>query len=136
MRSLLLLCLIVLIAGCEQQPADVANLNMETIEHTPSRRVAVETPQLISDQEALTKPKPTGEPSEAVTDTATDALPLVLPFAPTIGMDPVDGNKISITKSTPVTEYKGRFYYFGSEANKRAFVASPDQYLDNQLGRF
>ena len=136
MRSLRLLCLVLLIAGCEQQPADVASLKMETIEQTPSRRMAVETPQLISDQEALTKPKPTGEPQTPDTDTAEDALPLVLPFAPTIGMDPVDGSKISITKSTPLTEYKGRLYYFSSEANKRAFIAAPDQYLDNQLGRF
>ena len=31
--------------------------------------------------------------------------------------------------TTPVFEYKGKIYYFSSEANKRAFAANPEAYL-------
>ena len=52
----------------------------------------------------------------------------VLPFSPAIAMDPVNGDKISIRASTPTLDYKGRYYYFTNEENKRVFVANPDQY--------
>ena len=58
-----------------------------------------------------------------------EALRASLPFAPAIAMDPVDGSKISIRANTPTGEYKGHVFYFASEANKRTFLASPDQYL-------
>ena len=58
-----------------------------------------------------------------------EAVRAALPFAPAIGMDPVDGSKISIRASTPMTEYKNKIFYFSSEANKRTFTANPEQYL-------
>ena len=58
-----------------------------------------------------------------------EALRAALPFAPAIALDPVDGSKISIRANTASFESKGRIYYFASEANKRTFAASPDQYL-------
>jgi YHS domain-containing protein len=58
-----------------------------------------------------------------------EALRASLPFAPAIALDPVDGNKISIRVNTPTTEYKNKIFYFSSEATKRTFLASPDQYL-------
>ena len=52
-----------------------------------------------------------------------------LPFAPAIALDPIDGLKVSIRATTPVVEYKNHLFYFSSDANKRTFVAAPDQYL-------
>ena len=84
----------------------------------------------------LTDEAPPPKPHDAVA--AQNQIPLTepdeqlrarLPFAPAIGLDPVDGSKISIRANTPTCELKNRIYYFSSEANKRTFLASPDQYL-------
>ena len=52
-----------------------------------------------------------------------------LPFVPAIGMDPVDGSKISIRATTPTLELKGRIYYFSSEETKQAFSANPAEFM-------
>jgi YHS domain-containing protein len=57
-----------------------------------------------------------------------EKLRATLPFSPAIAMDPVDGSKISIRATTPVLKYKNKIYFFSSETNKRAFVATPDQF--------
>jgi YHS domain-containing protein len=58
-----------------------------------------------------------------------------LPFSPAIAMDPIDGSKLSIRAATPTVEYKGRIYYFTSEANKRTFMANPTAYLTGRFTR-
>jgi YHS domain-containing protein len=60
---------------------------------------------------------------------ADEQLRANLPFAPAIGLDPVDGSKISIRAATPTCEYKGKTFYFNSEENKRTFLSKPDGYL-------
>lgn len=59
-----------------------------------------------------------------------------LPFAPLIAMDPVNGEKISIVFETPTAEYDDRIYYFGSEANKRTFLADPEEYTKGSFSRY
>jgi YHS domain-containing protein len=44
-------------------------------------------------------------------------------------MDPIDGSKISIRAATPTFEYKGKIYYFSSEANRNQFRSNPEATL-------
>jgi YHS domain-containing protein len=58
-----------------------------------------------------------------------------LPFTPAIAMDAVDGSKISMLAATPTFEYKGKIYYFTNEANKRIFMANPEQFTKGGMMR-
>jgi YHS domain-containing protein len=50
-------------------------------------------------------------------------------------MDPIDGSKITIRASTPIFEYKGRIYYFQTEANKQQFASNPEAVLKGGMMR-
>ncbi|MBK5260099.1 MAG: YHS domain-containing protein [Thermoanaerobaculia bacterium] len=50
-------------------------------------------------------------------------------------MDPIDGSKITIRATTPTVEYKGKIYYFSSEANKKQFDANPEAVLKGGMMR-
>jgi len=105
--------------------------DMQTIDSVQPEPVVLDPPPMLTDEGPAPKPKgdvtqPDAPPPPTPQD---EALRASLPFAPAIGLDPVDGSKISIRASTPVAEYKNKIYYFSSEKNKRTFLANPEQYL-------
>lgn len=61
---------------------------------------------------------------------------VVLPFAPAISMDPVDGSKVSIRRTTPSAEYEGKLYHFSSEENRTLFLEDPGKYVTGALGTY
>ncbi|HVT43288.1 MAG TPA: YHS domain-containing protein [Thermoanaerobaculia bacterium] len=107
---------------------------MQTIENTSPSPIQVEALPFVIDETTVLRDT-AGTPAAKGSD-ATLAATMELPFAPPIAMDPVDGGKVSITAATPMTEYRGKLYYFTSEANKRAFVANPQTYLTGQLATY
>ncbi|MGA7617156.1 MAG: YHS domain-containing protein [Thermoanaerobaculia bacterium] len=145
-RILSSVLLVAPLVGCNpavRTPQPAAQ-QVRTIENTPIDGIPIEQP-------------PTTEPVQTTTASATTAAagnekgrdegpgmktglppinPKTLPFSPPIAMDPVDGAKIAITPSTPYVEYKGKYYYFGTRENERAFVADPEKYLHGQLVHF
>jgi len=133
-RFLIATCL--LLAACSRQApaarrAQPVASEMKTIDTTPPQPAAVQPPPMLTDEapppktstnlmQADAPPPPTPQ---------DEALRASLPFSPAIGLDPVDGTKISIRATTPTAELKGRVYYFVSEANKQTFMANPAPYL-------
>jgi YHS domain-containing protein len=125
--------LLLLAAACRQaHPAAAprAKVEMRTLDTADTRPAVIDPPPVLTDE------APPPKPHDAVA--AQNQIPLTeadeqmrarLPFAPAIGLDPVDGAKISIRANTPMVELKNRIYYFSSEENKRTFMASPQQYL-------
>ncbi len=103
---------------------------MQTVESVDARPTRLDPPPLLTDEGPAPKPKTKVAQQDAPPPASPqdEALRAALPFAPAIAMDPVAGSKISIRVNTPTTEYKGHIYYFSSEANKRTFMANPDQY--------
>ena len=125
------------LAACHQAPKRAAakkappqHSELRTIDDINPRPVVNDPPPVLRDE--APPPRPKGmpwEPPQPVPLTPEDEkVRASLPFAPAIGLDPVDGSKISITARTPILDYKGRLYYFSSEANKRVFQANPEQY--------
>ena len=122
--------------SCQQAPKKPAarvqtkHTELRTIDDISPRPVVNDPPPMLRDD--APPPRPKGmpwEPPQPVPLTPEDEkLRASLPFAPAIGIDPVDGSKISITAHTPTFEYKGRLFYFSSEQNKRTFMAAPDQF--------
>jgi len=113
------------------QRAAQSTSDIQTIDNTHPAPAALTPPPVLTDE---------GPPPKGTIDVATadapppptpqdEALRASLPFSPAIGLDPVDGSKISIRATTPNAEYKGHIFYFSSEATKRTFLASPDQFL-------
>lgn len=113
---------------------------IQTVDSVPPSPAVIQPPPTLTDLGPAPK---TGTDVVQPGTTATvapptpqdEALRASLPFAPAIAMDPVDGSKISIRANTPTAEYKGHLFYFSSEANKRAFLASPDQYMKGAFAR-
>ena len=140
MRHYLALILLLSVA-CSRASAPAARnpqpqvSHMQTIESVDPRPKVVDPPPMLSDEAPPPKPKvqPWETPTPIVLSPEDEKLRAGLPFSPAIAMDPVDGSKISMRATTPTFEYKGRIYYFSSEANKSAFAANPQQYL---TGRF
>jgi len=104
--------------------------DIQTIDSTPPQPAVLDPPPVLTDEGPAPKAKvdvtsPDAPPPPTPQD---EALRASLPFAPAIGLDPVDGSKISIRASTPIAEYKNKIYYFSSEANKRTFLANPEQF--------
>ncbi len=131
MRRTIVICL--LLASCREAPPDrgvpeVARIR--TIESVDPRPVVIDPPPVLRDEAPPPKPKalPWETPQPVLMTPEDEQLRASLPFSPAIGLDPVDGSKISIRATTPMTEYKNKLYYFSSEANKRTFLATPEQY--------
>lgn len=109
--------------------------SIQTVDSVPPNPSVIQPPATITDLGPTMHSgsdlvqAPTSTTTVAPPTPQDEALRASLPFAPAIAMDPVDGSKISIRANTPTAEYKGHVFYFSSEANKRAFIASPDQYL-------
>jgi YHS domain-containing protein len=117
MRRTLAFALIFAAAGCggSSKPSTAAQAakhnDMKTIDTADVRPTVMDPPPVLTEEAPPPK-----------------ALRASLPFAPAIGMDPVDGSKISIRATTPMTEYKNKIFYFSSEENKRTFASNPEQY--------
>jgi YHS domain-containing protein len=125
--------LLLFAAACRQShPATTprAKVEMRTLDTADARPVLNDPPPVLTDEAPPPKPNDAVAAQNQVPLTEADEqLRARLPFAPAIGLDPVDGAKISIRANTPTVEIKNRVYYFSSEANKRTFMASPQQYL-------
>jgi len=125
--------------ACGQAPArpksaSVASASpqneMRTIDDIPPQPVVLEPPPVLPDEAPAPKPKDAVQAENMVPLTEQDELVRAkLPFAPAIGLDPVDGSKISIRSTTPTLETKSRVFYFTSEENKRTFAANPAQFM-------
>ena len=135
MKQFFILVACALLCACPRsaprvQKASAAS-DIQTVDSTDPRPAVIDPPPVLTDEGPAPKPKG-GVLSEDAPPPPTaqdEALRASLPFAPAIALDPVDGSKISIRAGTPVADYKGHLYYFSSEATKRTFLASPDQYL-------
>ena len=111
-------------------PQPGAHTDMKTIDSADVRPAVMEPPPMLTEEAPPPKSKDNLAQADAPPPPTPqdEALRASLPFAPAIAMDPVDGSKISIRATTPMTEYKNKIFYFSSEANKRAFAASPEQF--------
>jgi YHS domain-containing protein len=135
MKGFSILAACALLCACPRsaprvQKASAAS-DIQTVDSSDPRPAVIDPPPVLTDEGPAPKPKG-GVLSEDAPPPPTaqdEALRASLPFAPAIALDPVDGGKISIRAGTPVADYKGHLYYFSSQATKRTFLASPDQYL-------
>ena len=148
MRTSALMIAVLMTAACgleTERPQQA--VEMRTINNTPPQPLPPEpSPELDGYVAEVPLPLPDVAPAgEDVVDPANDtaamerqmeARTIKLPFAPAIAMDPVDGQKVSITPQTLTVEYKNKIYYFNSAANRAAFSASPDQYLTGALASY
>jgi YHS domain-containing protein len=141
MRHLLALAL--LAAACARpstparQAAALQPAKVHTIESVDPRPKLMDPPPVLEEEAA--PPKPTGQPWEVkqpvLLTPEDEKLRASLPFTPAIAMDPIDGSKITIRASTPTFEYKGRIYYFQTEANKQQFAGNPEAVLKGGMMR-
>ncbi len=131
------LALLTMIAalGCNES-AQTNVSELRTIDNSDIRLGPVEVPPSIADYEPERKPKPDPAMPNAEIVIDPNAKKLDLPYAPAIAMDPVDGSKVSLSTLTPIHEYKKKFYYFSSAANKQQFVASPETFLKGGLAKY
>jgi YHS domain-containing protein len=134
------------IVSCARTPApaptqpprqQAMSAEVRTIQNVDPGPPVMDPPPMLQDEAPPPRPKrlPWEPLQEIVLTPEDEKVRASLPFSPAIAMDPVDGSKISIRAATPMLEYKGRIYYFQSEANKRSFAASPDQYLTGRFTR-
>jgi YHS domain-containing protein len=140
MRRLLFLLAALAAIGCDSTPSrrpvtQPAQAGMRSISDTQPQPARLEPPPMLTDEAPPPKPKalPWETPTPIVFSPEDEKLRASLPFTPAIAMDPIDGDKLSIRATTPTFEYKGKIYYFSSEENRRAFMASPDQYLTGKF---
>ncbi len=135
MKRLSILIACALLCACPRSAprarTTTAASEVRTIDSTDPRPAVIDPPPVLTDEGPAPKPKggilsADAPPPPTPQD---EALRGSLPFAPAIALDPVDGSKISIRAGTPVADYKGHFFYFSSDANKRTFLASPNQFL-------
>jgi YHS domain-containing protein len=140
MRRLAVLAAFAALA-CDSSPSKpaaaqkAAKSEMRTINEVAPQPAKLEPPPMLTDEAPPPKPKvlPWETQTPVVFSPEDEKLRASLPFTPAIAMDPIDGSKLSIRATTPTLEYKGRVYYFSSEANKQTFQANPSAYL---TGRF
>ncbi len=135
----LVICVLVLACGRSAPRARRAPTptDMQTVESVDARPTLLDPPPVLTDEGPAPKPttKLAQQDAPPPPSPQDEALRAALPFTPAIAMDPVAGSKISIRVNTPTTEYKGHIYYFSSEANKRTFMANPDQYTKGVFSR-
>jgi YHS domain-containing protein len=135
--AFLLLILFTAACGSPQRAPNTQTKAAEykTIHSTPPQPASLQPPPMLQDEAPPPKPKamPWETPTPIVLSPEDEKLRASLPFTPAIAMDPIDGSKVSIRATTPTHEYKGRIYYFSSEANKRAFLANPQAYLTGKF---
>ena len=137
------------LTGCEPRPPrQIPATVVQTIENTPPRLAPVQPPPMLEESSMPVRPNPAipapgtpqpgkaGAPKKGPDPAEALAAKTNLPFTPAIAMDPVDGSKISITAETPIASHEDRWYYFTSEANRRAFLANPAQYTKGSLSNF
>ena len=137
-RTLETICIlsIVALAACSRSSAaprqQTAADPVQNIDTTQVKPAVLDPPPVLTDEGA---PVPKVKTDTASTATAVavmspqdEAVRAALPFSPAIGLDPVNGMKISLKASTPIVEYKNHLYYFTGEDTKRQFLASPEQY--------
>lgn len=143
---LLLVVIACSVAGCarDASPDGENEVEIATIENSPTELRPIRKPPMIEfdrgpapalegeDETSDEEPSQSGESEESEAAHWTQDLP----FSPKIAMDPIDGSKLSIRSSTPIAEYKGRVYYFSSEANKREFIRSPDEFLSGAFASY
>jgi YHS domain-containing protein len=137
MRRLVLLTAFAVLAcdSSDSSSAAKAKSEMRTINEVAPAPAKLEPPPMLTDEAPPPKPKvlPWETPTAIVFSPEDEKLRGSLPFTPAIAMDPIDGSKLSIRAATPTVDYKGRIYYFSSEANKKTFESNPAAYL---TGRF
>lgn len=114
-----------------QTTRPAAPADMQSVDSVPPAPAPLQPPMTLTDEGPA--PKPSKEIMQADAPPPPtpqdEAVRAALPFAPAIALDPVDGNKISIRANTPQFDYKGHLFYFSSEANRRAFINNPEQYV-------
>src|SRR6476619_6490822 len=101
---------IVFLAACSREPQraaakpseqPVAKAEMQTIDSTDSRPVALQPPPVLPDEAPAPKPLNLAPNQEVpVLGTQDERVRAQLPFAPAIALDPIDGLKVSIRAST------------------------------------
>ena len=133
-RIALIAVLCACVACARSTPAQRAarsDTDIQTIDNTPPAPAALTPPPVLTDEGPPPKAPGNVQTADAPPPPTPqdEAVRAALPFAPAIALDPVDGSKISIRASTPTAEYKGHIFYFSNDANKRTFLASPDQFL-------
>jgi len=110
--------------------AQRSKTEMRTIDSIPPAPVILEPPPVLPDEAPAPKPKDAVQAENMVPLNEQDEqVRAKLPFAPAIGLDPVDGSKISIRASTPTLLFQNHIYYFSSDANKRTFQSNPPQFM-------
>jgi YHS domain-containing protein len=136
MRTFVLIVLLACAACKQVPPPKSANApapsqtEMRTIDSVPPQPVVLEPPPVLPDEAPAPKPRDAVQAENMTPLTEQDEqVRAKLPFAPAIGLDPVDGAKISIRATTPSVETKSRVFYFSSEENKRTFLANPAQFM-------
>ncbi len=139
-RTLVILtCLFVIACGRSTPRARRAptKSDVQTVESVDARPTVLDPPPVLTDEGPAPKPKGDVLSADAPPPPTPqdEAVRASLPFAPAIAMDPVNGTKISIRAGTPTGEYKGHIFYFSSEANKRTFMANPDQFMKGVFAR-
>jgi len=136
--------LLILTCACARSPEHVvkreertpAPNEIRTVDSSDSRPAPMQAPPVLADESPAPKPMNLAPNQEAPQLTPQDErVRAQLPFAPAMTLDPVDGLKVSIRATTPMVEYKNHVFYFTSDANKRTFLASPDQYLKGVFGK-
>ena len=107
-----------------------AQTEMRTIDSVPPAPVVIDPPPVLPDEAPAPKPKDALQAQNMIPLNEQDEqVRAKLPFAPAIGLDPVDGSKISIRAATPMLLYQNHIFYFSSDANKRTFQANPPQFM-------
>jgi|GEM_PF-3079563 len=128
---------LLLIAACaRQEPQKVTRApkpqatELRTIDTVPPTPTEIDPPPVLPDEAPAPKPKDAVQAQNMVPLTEQDEqVRAKLPFAPAIGLDPVDGSKLSIRASTPTLLYQNHVFYFSSEENRRIFQANPAQFM-------
>jgi len=131
---------IVLLAACDTAPPAVTQASQFQTVHQVATQPPppLDPPPMLVDEAPPPKPKPLNQwdrPEPIVFSPEDEKVRAALPFTPAIAMDPIDGSKISIRATTPTLEYKGKIYYFSSEANKSTFKANPEAAIKGGMMR-